>query len=156
MTIDYTGIESAARNQVGFRLFTVLAWEERRGALHRVYTSHPVQYPTGGEKVFSRQAAWIRRVVVEQKPYLGPDRAAVAAVFSDHELIWSLGCGAVINVPVVEGDLTLGVLNLLDAEGAYDDGSVAAASTVAALAVDPLRRWHAQRRATPVADTSRL
>ena len=155
MTTDFTGVESAARQRVGVRLFTVLAWDEHRGALHRVYTSHPEQYPTSGEKVFSRQAPWIRRVIVEQKPFLGPDRAAVAEVFSDHELISSLGCGAVINVPVVEGDLTLGVLNLLDTEGAYDDGSVVAALTLAALAVDPLRHWHAEHRTTAVSDRSR-
>lgn len=154
MTADFTSVESAARQRVGVRLFTVLAWDEHTGALHRVHSSHPAQYPTGGEKVFSRQAPWIRRVVVEQKPFLGPDRDAVAEVFSDHELISSLGCAAVVNVPVVEGDLTLGVLNLLDVEGAYDDGSVAAALPLAALAVEPLRQWHAEHRATSASDTS--
>lgn len=156
MTADFTGVEAAARQRVGVRLFTVLAWDDGRGALHRVHTSHPVQYPTGGEKIFSRQAPWIRQVVVEQQPYLGADRAAVAAVFGDHELIASLGCGAVINVPVVDGDLTLGVLNLLDAEGAYDQGSVAAALPLATLAVDPLRQWHAEHRAVADSDSTRL
>ena len=50
--------------QVGFRLFTVLAWDEAMSTLHRVYSSHPAEYPTGGQKVFSREAPWIRRVVV--------------------------------------------------------------------------------------------
>jgi hypothetical protein len=146
MTADFAAVEAAARQHVGVRLFTVLAWDDARGALHRVHTSHPVEYPAGGQKVFSRDAPWIRRVVVERQPYLGRDRAAVAAVFGDHQLIVSLGCGAVVNVPVVDCDRTLGVLNLLDAEGAYDDGSIAAALPLAGLAVEPLRRWHAARR----------
>jgi GAF domain-containing protein len=153
VTADFTTVEATARQRVGFRLFTVLAWDDRRGALHRIHTSHPVEYPTGGEKVFSRQAPWIRQVVVEQQPYLGPDPAAVSAVFSDHELIASLGCGAVINVPVVDEGVTLGVLNLLDAEGSYGEGSVAASLPLAALAVEPLRQWHAERRATVEFDT---
>ena len=142
---DFIDVETAARQRVGVRLFTVLAWDDDRAALHRIHTSHPVEYPTGGEKVFPRDAPWIRRVVVDQQPYLGPDRAAVAAVFSDHELIESLGCGAVVNVPVVDDGRTIGVLNMLDAEGAYTDDSVAGALPLAGLALEPLRRWHAAR-----------
>jgi hypothetical protein len=84
-------------------------------------------------------------VVIDQQPYLGRDAEAVAEVFGDHELIASLGCGAVINIPVVDGDRTLGVVNLLDAEGAYDEASVVAAAPLAALALEPLRAWHAGR-----------
>ena len=147
MTADFAAVEAAAREQVGVRLFTVLAWDDDRGALRRIHTSHPVEYPAGGEKIFSREAPWIRRVVVQQQPYIGRDRAAVAAVFDDHELIESLGCGAVVNVPVVDGGRTIGVLNLLDAEGAYTDESVTAALPLARLAVEPLRRWQAAQRA---------
>jgi GAF domain-containing protein len=149
VTADFGDVETAARDRVGVRLFTVLAWDDDRCALHRIHTSHPAEYPTGGEKVFPRDAPWIRRVVVEQQPYLGRDRAAVAEVFSDHELIESLGCGAVVNVPVVDGGRTLGVLNLLDADGAYSDESVAAALPLAERAVEPLRRWHAARSTAP-------
>lgn len=156
MTVDFTAVEAAARREVGIRLFTVLAWDDGRGALHRVHTSHPSEYPTGGEKVFSRDAPWIRQVVLEQQPYLGPDRAAVADVFSDHELIATLGCGAVVNVPVVDGGRTLGVLNLLDAEGCYGDDSVAAALPLAELAVEPLRQWHAEHRAAAATERTRL
>ncbi len=147
VTADFSALEATARERVGVRLFTVLAWDDDRGALRRIHTSHPVEYPAGGEKVFPREAPWIRRVVVQQQPYLGRDGAAVAAVFDDHELIASLGCGAVVNVPVVDGGRTLGVLNLLDAEGAYSDDSVTAALPLADLAVEPLRRWHAAQGA---------
>ncbi|MDP9265457.1 MAG: GAF domain-containing protein [Chloroflexota bacterium] len=135
-------VESAARRAVGVRLFTVLAWDDERGALHRVYTNDPVAYPLSGEKVMPRNAPWIADVVVGQRTYLGRDPAGVAEVFSDHELISSLGCGAVINVPVVDGGRTLGVLNLLDAEGTYDEAAVAAALPLADRCVQALRVWH--------------
>lgn len=144
-TDGFASVEAAAREQVGVRLFTVLAWDEETSALQRVYSSHPVEYPTGGQKVFPREAPWIRRVVMQQQPYLGPDPQAVAAVFEDHDLIASLGCGAVVNVPVVDNGETLGVLNLLDAQGSYSEDSVAAAVPLAQLAIEPLRRWHAAR-----------
>jgi GAF domain-containing protein len=144
-TDGFASVEAAAREQVGVRLFTVLAWVEETSALQRVYSSHPVEYPTGGRKVFPREAPWIRRVVLEQQPYLGPDPEAVSAVFEDHDLIASLGCGAVVNVPVVDNGETLGVLNLLDAQGSYSEGSVSVAVPLAQLAIKPLRRWHAAR-----------
>ena len=144
-TDGFASVEAAAREQVGVRLFTVLAWDEETSALHRVYSSHPVEYPTGGQKVFPRAAPWIRRVVLQQQPYLGPDPESVSAVFEDHDLIASLGCGAVVNVPVVDNGETLGVLNLLDTQGSYSEDSVSAAVPLAELAIEPLRRWHATR-----------
>lgn len=142
VTSKLAEVEQTARAVPGFRLFTVLAWDDERGALHRVHSSAPDAYPLGGEKVMPRDAPWIVQVVVERRPYLGRDTAAVAAVFSDHALITSLGCGAVVNVPVVKGDRTLGVLSLLDSEGAYDEASVAAALPLAGLALPALLSWH--------------
>jgi len=142
VTSDLAEVEQRAREVPGFRLFTVLAWDDERGALHRVHSSAADAYPLGGEKVMPRDAPWIVQVVANRRPYLGRDAAAVAAVFSDHALIASLGCGAVVNVPVVNGDRTLGVLSLLDAEGAYDEASVAAALPLAAMAVPALLSWY--------------
>jgi GAF domain-containing protein len=144
---SFAELESALAADVGFRLFTVLAWLPERRVLRRVHTTHPREYPLGGEKTVEVDGGWLAALVDDREPWLGPDRAAVARVFADHELIASLGCGAVVNVPVVDGGRTLGVLNLLDAEGAYTDDSVTAALTLTGLAVQPLRRWHATQRA---------
>ncbi|GAA3467282.1 GAF domain-containing protein [Nonomuraea roseola] len=133
-------VESAIRREVGARLFTVLAWIPERGALRRVHSSHPGQYPVGGEKTVEVAEGWLATCIEGRRPYLGADRAAVREIFADHELIESLGCGCVINVPVVEEGRVLGVLNLLDAEGSYDEASVAAAVALAPLAVPALRQ----------------
>lgn len=132
-------VEHQVRAAVGARLFTVLAWIPRHRALRRVHSSHPDEYPVGGEKTVEVDGGWLEQCIVAQQPYLGPDRAAVRAIFADHELIAELGCGAVINVPVLDNGQTLGVLNILDAEGSYDDKAVVRASSLAALAVPALR-----------------
>ncbi|MBE1577380.1 GAF domain-containing protein [Amycolatopsis roodepoortensis] len=139
MTVSLSTVEDKTRATIGVRLFTVLAWVPERRALRRVYSSHPVEYPVGGEKTVEVAAGWLERCITGQEPYFGPDSAAVREIFADHELIDSLGCGAVINVPVVDDGRTLGVLNLLDAEGNYDDESVATARSLAPLAVPALR-----------------
>ncbi|MFC4113325.1 GAF domain-containing protein [Nonomuraea zeae] len=134
-----TELESAVRQEVGVRLFTVLAWVPERRALRRVHSSHPEQYPVGGEKTVEVAQGWLTRCIEGRQPYFGQDRAAVREIFADHELIESLGCGSIINVPVVDGDEVLGVLNILDAEGSYDEASIAAAQSLAPSAVPALR-----------------
>ncbi|WP_211266939.1 GAF domain-containing protein [Nonomuraea candida] len=125
-------LEERVRREVGVRLFTVLAWVPERRALRRVHSSHPEQYPVGGEKTVEVAQEWLATCIEGRQPYFGGDRAAVREIFADHELIESLGCGSIINVPVLgaAGEV-LGVLNILDAEGAYDDASVATARSIA-------------------------
>ncbi|MEW9548221.1 GAF domain-containing protein [Nonomuraea sp. NPDC050783] len=137
--LTFKELEQRVRADVGVRLFTVLAWLPERRTLRRVHSSHPGQYPVGGEKSVEVAQGWLATCIEGRRPYLGADRAAVAEIFADHALIESLGCGAVVNVPVVDGDEVLGVLNILDAEGAYDAVSVAAAEKLAPLAVPALR-----------------
>lgn len=137
--IELSTVEEQVRAAIGVRLFTVLAWVPGRRAMRRVYSSHPEQYPVGGEKSAEISSGWLEQCIVRQEPYLGPDRAAVRGVFADHELIDSLGCGAVINVPVVDQGETLGALNILDAEGSYDEAALAEAVRLAPLAAPALR-----------------
>ncbi|WP_205709624.1 hypothetical protein [Kineococcus siccus] len=141
-------VEAAARAGLGVRLFTVLAWDDERAGLQRIHTSHPVEYPVGGEKFMPRDAPWPQQVLVQRRAYLGRTPAEVAAVFADWPTIEALGCGATLNVPVVADGRTLGSLNLLDVEGHYDEASVPGALRLADLAREPLRAWHAARAAT--------
>jgi hypothetical protein len=136
--VTLSTVEERVRETIGVRLFTVLAWVPERRALRRVHSSHPAEYPVGGEKTVEVATGWLDRCIGAQAPYFGPDRAAVREIFADHALIESLGCGSIINVPVLDGGRTLGVLNILDAEGAYDEDSVKKAETLARLAVPAL------------------
>lgn len=113
------------RTQIGFRLLTVLGWVPGRRALRRLWSSNPTAFTVGGEKTTAVDPAWLSGRVDEQRPFLGADYAAVRAVFHDHALIESLGCGAVLNTTVVEEGQTLAVLSVLDADGAYDTADLA-------------------------------
>ncbi|MER7013745.1 GAF domain-containing protein [Saccharopolyspora sp. NPDC000359] len=132
-------VEERVRQELGVRLFTVLAWLPGRRVLHRAHTSHPDQYPIGGEKSVEVAADWLDRCIIRQEPFFGPDVESVRQVFADHALITELGCGSVINVPVIGTDgATLGTLALLDAEHAYGPAQVDRAAELAELAVPAL------------------
>jgi GAF domain-containing protein len=131
-------LEAACAGAIGHILFTVLLRHEATGEVERFWTSHPAEYPVGGRKPMN-PTFWTAQVIDCQRPYLGRDDEAVRAVFFDHALIRSLGCGSVLNVPVVWNGRTLGTLNLLHRAGWYDEADIPTAETIAALAVPALQ-----------------
>ena len=110
---------------MGVKLFTILAFTDGGQTLHRIYSSHPQQYPVGGRKdvVTDVAADWVTRCRDEQAPYFGPTGPPFGSVFADSELIESLGCGSIVNVPMMDGEEELGALNILDAEGTLRRGA---------------------------------
>ena len=121
----------AMRKDPGVILFTALQWIPERSSLRRLFTSHPADYPVGGEKTVEISPGWLGTVIEDKKPFLAADLDALGEVFADSELIQRLGCGAVINVPVLDGGgNVVGVLAMLDAEGRYTQQSVEAAADV--------------------------
>lgn len=120
----FARLHRAVDEAIGTRLFTVMSWSPARRVLRREYSSHPAEYPVGGEKSVEVSGDWLRTCVEEGRPFLGPDRATLESVFADHELIDRLGCQAVINLPVRRRGEVVGVLATLDAAGRYDADAV--------------------------------
>jgi GAF domain-containing protein len=133
----FQALDRALAAVLGHKLFTVLLHHAATGESERRYTNQPQAYPVGGRKALN-PTPWAQQVIHERRPYLGRTAADIRAVFFDHELIASLGCASVINVPVVWDGRMLGTLNLLHEEGWYDEGDVALGLTFAALAAPAL------------------
>ena len=130
----WAALDAARGVVIGHKLFTVLRFHPDSRESERCYTNQPVAYPVGGRKPFN-ESAWSRQVFGERRPYIGRTAEDIRTVFFDHALIASLGCDAVLNVPVAYDGRVLGTLNLLHEADWYDDGDVAPALLFAALAV---------------------
>ena len=115
----YSAMDEATKGLVGHKLFTLLYVDGDEVA--RVYSNMPGAYPVFGRKPMG-PTPWGAHVLKGRKPFLGADMAAIKWAFFDHELIESLGCGSVINIPIVYNDETIGTMNLLDAEHHYRPG----------------------------------
>jgi hypothetical protein len=111
-------LQTLVRREVGARLFTVMTFDAATGLSQRVHSSHPKDYPVSGVKPLS-QGLWSRTVIDERKLFVANSITAIAEVFPDYELIRSLGCESVVNLPVVFAGTVLGTVNLLDAAGYY-------------------------------------
>ena len=127
-------LDAALARAPGHRLFTVLLRHPRLRQSERFYSSQPDSYPVGGRKPVT-DSPWMQQVMVRGDPYIGRTRDDIRAVFYDYELIWSLGCESVLNIPVRWRGETLGTLNLLHEAGHYDEAHVAAARVLAQMAV---------------------
>jgi hypothetical protein len=129
----FGALDRALAAVLGHKLFTVLLHHAATGESERRYTNQPAAYPVGGRKALN-PTAWAQQVIRDRRPYLGRTAGDIRAVFFDHELIASLGCASVLNIPVVWDDRLLGTLNVLHEEDWYEDADIALGVTFAALA----------------------
>ena len=134
----FGALDAALGAVLGHRLFTLMRYHARTGESERIYTTHPREYPVGGRKPLN-PTAWSEQVLTRQQPYLGRTPAEVQAVFFDHALIASLGCGSVLNLPVVWDGRVLGTINLLHEAGWYEEADAPVGLLFAALAIAAYR-----------------
>lgn len=130
----FEALDRALGAVLGHRLFTLLRYHPDSGESERLYTNEPAAYPVGGRKALN-PTPWSQQVLRDHKPYLGRTPDDIRAVFFDHALIASLGCGSVLNLPVVYDGRILGTVNLLHEPEWYDEGDIPVGLAFAALAV---------------------
>ena len=124
--VPWTALETLARAVVGARLFTTMVVDMKNGVARRAYSSDPVSYPSSGTKPI-RYNSWFDIVHKERRIFVANTIEAIAEVFPDFELINSLGCQSVVNIPIELGGELIGTVNCLDVTGHYTPERVAAA-----------------------------
>ena len=130
----FAALDRAMGATLGHRLFTVLRYHPDAQESERLYTSQGAAYPVGGRKTV-RPTPSTARVFGERRPYIGRTAADIRACFGDAELILSLGCESVLNLPVLFDGRVLGTVNLLHEAHWYDEDDLPLGLTFAALAV---------------------
>ena len=118
-----------AQDLVGARLFTMSVIDAPAGLARRLYSNMPLAYPVSGTKPM-QDDDWSRQVIGGQNIFVANRIEDIASVFPDYPLILSLGCAAVINVPVVVAGRVIGTVNCLDVAGHYTPARVAAAAAL--------------------------
>jgi GAF domain-containing protein len=107
----FAAADALVARTIGHKLFTVMRVHEAGLAVERVYTTNARAYPVGGRKE-KRDTPWGRAVLTEGRVFVAPTPEAVRHAFADHELILSLGIGAIMNVPIAFGGRRLGTMNV--------------------------------------------
>ncbi len=134
----FSALQAGLAAALGWRLFTVMAHDAATGWNRRVFSSNLALWPLGGGKP-SVDRPWATQVVLQGRPWTGSGEAAMRWAYPDHEVIGREGLGSGLNLPVRAGGRTLGVLNLLHAEGWYTEADVTTGLVFAGLAVPLLQ-----------------
>ncbi len=117
----------------GYRMLTVLQYDEAAGEVVRRFTSDP-NYPVGGRKALSQYPT--NHAAIERDGYfLAGTREAVRQAYADHEALYALGVTAILNAPIRHAGRRLGTLNFSGEEGQYGPREVAIARILAGLMV---------------------
>ncbi|MGX4802260.1 GAF domain-containing protein [Bradyrhizobium guangdongense] len=133
----FAALDSALESAIGHKLFTILTYDDATGEAARVYSNLPGPYPTGGRKRLA-PGPWTEAVLDRGEAFIGRTQGDLRNVFSDYQLIVSLGCEGVLNMPVRWRGRTLGSLNLLHEAHWYGEDDVAACLPFAQLTLPAL------------------
>jgi hypothetical protein len=130
----FAALEAASALSIGHRLFTILVHHREAAESERIYTNMADAYPVGGRKPID-DSPWMRHVMQRGLPYIGYTADDIRDSFFDHELILSLGCRSVLNMPLRWRGQTFGTLNLLHQENWYGPRHIEPARVLAQLAL---------------------
>lgn len=131
-TQAYDALCALTRATVGAKLFTVMTADMQAMLARRAYTDDPVNYPTSGTKPITIDR-WFEQVHGRHESFVANRLDDIATVFPDADLIGRLGCGSVVNLPVILGGDMVATINILHEEGYYTPERVALIHDVLAL-----------------------
>lgn len=115
---SFQALCTLADELVGVKLFTLTMVDHSRRQATRIFTNMPDAYPTQGTKPMPDNF-WARQVFQRQEIFVANTIKDIAQVFFDHQLIQSLGCESVINIPVAVAGQVVGTINCLHEAGHY-------------------------------------
>jgi hypothetical protein len=130
----YEAVEHLAQRVLGHRLFTVMRHREETAEVERVYSNNTTAYPVGGRKR-KMGTAWGEKVLDRGEVFIAANPDELRQAFPDHELIFSLGIGSIMNVPIGYGGRILATMNISGEAGQYRDEDVPTAKALGALLV---------------------
>lgn len=115
----------------GYIVFTVMALSLDLSVAKRIFSSHNDAFPVSGEKPIMRND-WFKQVVENKTLFCANQPEQMGDQFPDIDLIKALGCGSVLNVPIIISGKTVAVANILHRAGFFTPAMIDA--TLDALA----------------------
>lgn len=125
----YQCLEAVAQKKIGVKLFTIMDYVAGRNMGRRTYSSDPENYPVSGW-IALRDNDWFDCVVRNRKTYVANNKQQISRDFADADLITSLGCGAIVNLPLIHDGELVATVNLLNSEGYFTNQKLAVANQI--------------------------
>jgi GAF domain-containing protein len=133
----FRAVEALAQKAIGHRLFTIMRLRAETQEVERLYSSLPDAYPVSGRKP-KQGTPWGEQVLDRGEIFIANSPAEVERAFADFPLIFSLGVGAILNVPIRWSGRSLGTMNICHESGWFSEADRAPGRLLASLLVSPL------------------
>jgi hypothetical protein len=114
------------------RLFTALNHLAATAEVERLYSSNTDAYPVGGRKQ-KKDTHWGKKTLDEGELYICHTAADIERTFFDHALIFSLGVGGMVNVPVMLGGRCIASLSISAGNDRFSEADAPELAIIAAL-----------------------
>jgi len=133
----YEAVDALVQEITGHLLFTIMRVHDATMEVERVYSSNTAAYPVGGRKP-KRGTPWSKVVLDQGEVFVARTPDEVREAFNDHALIFSLGVGSIMNVPIGYRGQRLGTMNISHEAGWFREEDAAAGLLIAPLLVPEL------------------
>ena len=133
----YEAVDALVQEITGHLLFTIMRVHEAAMEVERVYSSNTAAYPVGGRKP-KRGTPWSKVVLDKGEVFVARTPEEVREAFDDYRLIFSLGIGSIMNVPIGYRGRRLGTMNISNEAGWFRDQDAAVGLLIAPLLVPAL------------------
>ena len=133
--IFYKKIDTYIKKNIGHKLITLTAIDKSKKYVERIYTNNSKVYPLLGRKPIPNNN-WSKILNKNSKNYfIGKNKKEIKKIFFDHETIFSLGCGSIINFLVKLNKIPLGTINILDKEYKYKISDIKKIETISVFTI---------------------
>ena len=133
----FRAVEALAQTVIGHRLFTIMRLHAGSAEVERLYSSLPEAYQVSGRKP-KQGTPWGEQVLDRGEISVANSPEEVERAFADHALIFSLGIGAIMNVPIRWSGVSLGTMNICHEAGWFSAADQGPGRLLASLLVPPL------------------
>jgi hypothetical protein len=133
----YEAVDALVQAITGHLLFTIMRVHEATMEVERVYSSNIAAYPVGGRKP-KRGTRWSKVVLDRGEVFVARTQDEVREAFADYALIFSLGVGSIMNVPIGYRGRRLGTMNISNEAGWFREADATGGLLIAPLLVPEL------------------
>ena len=93
-------IDRIVKSLIGHKLITFTVIDNKLKFCERIYSNNNKVYPILGQKKMPKNI-WSKKVLINKKHFLCKNKKDIKKIYYDYETIFSLGCGAIINLLVL-------------------------------------------------------
>jgi len=118
-----------AKESPGFLLLTLMSISVPELLAERIISTNHDVYPLSGIKPL-RKNDWFEKVIEQEQTFVANSPDTMGEQFYDREVFEKLGCGSVINIPILNNNEVVGCLNLLHTAGYFNKANIQAAQAL--------------------------